>query len=210
MTAETAAPAGSLRDRKRVRARRDLQRAAVTLVERDGYQATTIEDICAAAEVSKSSFFRYFGSKEAVFRADLIEEATRAVWSEPRARSLDDLCELICATYQGLSEDDYDLERRRIMILQSVPELRPSLSDEALRPFPLIVGYVAAMLGQPAGSIHVRTMAGAVFGIISGPYLPVGGDPVELPATIDEAVAEIRGAFADFAELAPRLLSGPA
>lgn len=202
----TPTGAGSLRERKRARARRDLQRAAVALVERDGYQATTIEEICAAAEVSKSSFFRYFGTKEAVFRADLIEEAALARWTAPRARSLDDLCELVCAPYEELSQEDWDLERRRIAILQSVPELRPSLADEVLRPFPWLVEYLAAMLGQPAGSTHVRTLAGAVFGVIAGRFLPAQGHRFDLPASLDDVVAEIRAAFDDFARLAPALL----
>lgn len=209
-TTTPRAGTASLRDRKRLRARRDLQRAAIDMVEERGYAATTIDDICTVAEVSRSSFFRYFGTKEAVFGADLIAEETEAVWREPRTRTLDDLCELICTTYQGLSAEDYDLERRRIAILGSVPELRPYLADEILRPFPLMVGYVAAMLDMPATSVRVHTMAGAVVGILAGRFLPVDDQPVTLPATLDEAIAAIREAFADFAALAPQLAGGTA
>lgn len=204
-----AAPGGSLRDRKRIRARRDLQRAAVTLVEERGYAATTIEDICDAAQVSRSSFFRYFGSKDAVFRADLIEEESLATWSGPRQRSFDDLVGLICAPYEQLGQDDWDLERRRIEILQSVPDLRPHLADEILRPFPALVAYVAAWLDEDPGSVHVRTVAGALFGTIAGRFLPAHGQEIDLPARLDDAVADLREALTDAAALMPGLVAGP-
>jgi len=40
--------------------------AAFTLFARQGYDATSVEDIAGAAGVSRSTFFRSFGSKEAV------------------------------------------------------------------------------------------------------------------------------------------------
>lgn len=54
----------SLRDRKRARTRQALVDAAVELIERKGYEATTIADIAAAAEIGTRTFFSYFPSKE--------------------------------------------------------------------------------------------------------------------------------------------------
>jgi hypothetical protein len=54
----------SLRDRKRARTRQALIDAAVDLIERKGYEATTIADIAAAAEIGTRTFFSYFPSKE--------------------------------------------------------------------------------------------------------------------------------------------------
>jgi AcrR family transcriptional regulator len=190
-----APAAGSLRARKRDRARRDLQRAAIDLVEKNGYQATTVDDICRVAEVSKSSFFRYFGGKDAVFQTDIIEEATRSRWAAPRNRSLDDLCDLICEGYRDVTPEDWNIERRRIAVLQSVPELRAGLANEILRPYPLLVGYVAAMLDEPPESVPVRTMAGAIAGAITFRFYPIEGRTIELPRTVAQATAEIRTAF---------------
>jgi AcrR family transcriptional regulator len=67
-----AAPEG-LRLRKKLRTRLTIQDAAIELFADQGYEATTVEEICARAEVSTTTFFRYFRTKGAV----LLEEHGR-------------------------------------------------------------------------------------------------------------------------------------
>ncbi|WP_314034157.1 helix-turn-helix domain-containing protein [Dietzia sp. CH92] len=55
----------SLRDRKRRATLLAIEDAATELVLEYGYDAVTVEQICAAAEVSKRTFFNYVASKEA-------------------------------------------------------------------------------------------------------------------------------------------------
>lgn len=52
------------RDRRRERARYELARAAVRLIEEKGFAATTVEEIALAADYSASTFFRLFERKE--------------------------------------------------------------------------------------------------------------------------------------------------
>ncbi|PDT14663.1 TetR family transcriptional regulator [Rhizobium sp. J15] len=54
------------RERKRRQTRERIEQAAMTLFLERGFEATTIEDITEAADVSKRSFFDYFPSKEEV------------------------------------------------------------------------------------------------------------------------------------------------
>ena len=59
-----------MRERKKARTRAALREHALRLFREQGYQATTVEQIAAAAEVSPSTFFRYFPTKEDVVLQD--------------------------------------------------------------------------------------------------------------------------------------------
>jgi AcrR family transcriptional regulator len=187
----------TLRTRKRLRTRRELQRAAIRLVQEKGYDNTSVEDICAEAEVSRSTFFRYFGTKAAVFEADLIEEMAADRWLSLDEYSLAALCDGICATYRELTPEEFDQERRRIHLLQTVPELRGSFASELVRPLPWLIIFAARMLDLPADAQRVRTVAGVVFGVLATMQSPDSRGTIELPATKEDAIALFRVTFAD-------------
>src|ERR1700746_2085024 len=65
----TEQPLG-LRERKKIKTRHAIRREAFRLFDANGYAATTVEQIADAAEVSPSTFFRYFPSKESLLLAD--------------------------------------------------------------------------------------------------------------------------------------------
>lgn len=55
-----------LRERKRVRVRAEILRACESLFRKKGFEATSIDDIAAKAEISRQTFFNYFPGKDAV------------------------------------------------------------------------------------------------------------------------------------------------
>jgi AcrR family transcriptional regulator len=63
-------PPASLRERKKLETRLALARAALRLFEERGYAETTVDDIAAAANVSRRTFFRYFAGKDEVVIVD--------------------------------------------------------------------------------------------------------------------------------------------
>lgn len=56
----------NLRERKKLATWRAIRSAALQLFDEESYEATTVEQIAAAANVSRATFFNYFASKEAV------------------------------------------------------------------------------------------------------------------------------------------------
>src|ERR1700691_3962855 len=74
-----------LRERKKARTRAALREHALRLFREQGYQATTVEQIAAAAEVSPSTFFRYFPTKEdLVLQDDMDTRMVAAFARQPR------------------------------------------------------------------------------------------------------------------------------
>ncbi len=55
---------GGLRELKRLRTRRSIEDAATSLVDEKGFDAVTVDDICAAAGISRRTFFNYMDSKD--------------------------------------------------------------------------------------------------------------------------------------------------
>jgi AcrR family transcriptional regulator len=57
-----------LRERKKARTHQGIVDAAVEIFRERGYEKTTIEEIVRRVEISQPTFYKYFGSKDAVLR----------------------------------------------------------------------------------------------------------------------------------------------
>jgi AcrR family transcriptional regulator len=84
-------PAPGLRERKRQQTRERLTRMAMALFLERGFEATTLDDIAVAADISRRSFFHYFASKEDVvfaWQEEITAALVAAVAARPAAESM--------------------------------------------------------------------------------------------------------------------------
>lgn len=71
-----------LRERKKAKTHAAIQEHAMRLFAEQGYEATTVEQIAAAAEVSPSTLFRYFPTKQDIVLHDALDPLLFAAFGE--------------------------------------------------------------------------------------------------------------------------------
>ncbi len=164
----------SLRERKKARTRASLREHALRLFREQGYHETTVEQIAAAAEVSPSTFFRYFPTKEDVVLQDDMD--TRMV--EAFARQPPELSPIAAVraamqeTWRSFTPVEWEQLREGGRLSMQVPEIRARTMDEFSRLINVFAGALAARTGRCRDDLRVRVLAGAVIGVMMSVFLP--------------------------------------
>jgi AcrR family transcriptional regulator len=158
-------PAG-LRERKKAKTRAAIREHAMRLFDEQGYAATTVDQIAEAAEVSPSTFFRYFPTKEDVVLTDDYDEpildAFRA--QPPEVHPAEAMIRAIREVFAAVTPAEWKAEQRR----QRLVYLEPELQSRAMQQYVTMIGLVAAVIaeraGLPADDFSARVSAGALIG----------------------------------------------
>ncbi|GLZ04965.1 TetR family transcriptional regulator [Actinomadura sp. NBRC 104412] len=183
-----------LRERKKLRTRKAIQDHALRLFTEQGYAATTVEQICAAAEISPSTFFRYFPTKEDVVITDEYDPILIEMFRhQPRELSP---IEALRAALRDIFPYVYEQERetitRRTRLMLNEPALRGRLFEELRTGTQAAIAELAAeRTGHDPGDQRVQVFAWAVLGAMMSAlyaWLDSGGN-LDLPALVDENLA---------------------
>lgn len=124
-----------LRERKREELRQRIERAALELMLEHGFADVTVEMICESADVSRRTFFNYFGSKEAVVvgrdPGPLPEHLQEAFIDGPRGSILADLVRMLLAMMTTKPHDvDQKIWRARLELIRSDMTLAKAMADK--------------------------------------------------------------------------------
>lgn len=180
-------PAG-LRERKKAKTRAAIRDHAMRLFEEQGYAATTVDQIAEAAEVSQSTFFRYFPSKEDVILIDdydpMIVDAIKA--QPPGTSPVRALLEGMRAVFVHMSPEEWESEHRRQVIYQSVPELRAKAMNQTVNAIDMLAAALADRDGRPHDDTIYRVVAGAMVGVVLAVAPPGGRDGGVEPSDFEE------------------------
>lgn len=185
-------PKIGLRERKKMKTRAAIQHHALRLFREQGYHATTVEQIAEAAEISPSTVFRYFPTKEALVLEDIYDPLLIQAFHEQPA-GLSPIQALRKAVKSGLSKipaEEKKAIRERMELALSVPELRAALLVHVTDSLRMIADLLAERTGRDRGDFHVLAFAGVVIGALMSVQAYGAANPdADFEALIDEALA---------------------
>ena len=180
-------PEPDWRQRKKTATRDRIRASALLLFREQGYDATTVEQIAAAASVSHMTFFRYFPAKEDVALADSYDPLIAGLLRQtPASWPLGD--RIRTALLRGLRQV-YDTDRDTLLaqnkLIISTPALRERLWAGQIATQQLILEAV----GDARPSLQARVTVAACLAAASTAVLSWvenDGNP-ELPDLIEQA-----------------------
>jgi AcrR family transcriptional regulator len=157
-----------LRELKKQRTRWAIQEHALRLIAQQGYDSTTVEQIAAAAEISPSTFFRYFPTKEDVVIQDEYDPMIMAAFqAQPSADGPVTAFRLAMRkVLDGMDDDERKRVLERTKLIMSVPALRARTLDGLTGMMRLVADHVAARVGRDGDEMRVQVIAGACIGAL--------------------------------------------
>ena len=177
-----------LRDRKKIQTRETIRREAMRLIKENGYANTTVEQIAEAAEVSPSTFFRYFPSKEMVLMANDLDRVTIEALGQqpadmPSLQAFRRALEITMATRlggrvavrTGPAEDWCSRSRNS----------RPRSSTSIAAPLRGSPRPIAARTGREPDDFEVRVFVGALAGGLMAVLDRTSGVPERMFRALD-------------------------
>jgi AcrR family transcriptional regulator len=158
--------APGLRERKKQKTRWAIQEHALRLFAEQGYDATTIDQIAAAAEISPSTFFRYFPTKEDLVIADeyddlLVEGLRRQPAEVP---PLGAVRAVMAATLSQMGPEELARVWERTRLIMSVPALRSRSLENFVSTTAVFREAFSQRTGRSADDFELRVLAGAIVG----------------------------------------------
>jgi AcrR family transcriptional regulator len=184
--------AHGLRERKRRQTRERLTRVAMALFLERGFEATTLDDIAAAADISRRSFFHYFASKEDVVFA-WQEESTAALIAAVAARPANE--SMLTAAENAISAMVRQLEPGEAMAMAQLKRDNPALQARDQVKYEKLERALAAALGKRAGHKTERLQARLVAMIATG-AMRIGGELWAAEGAREKPEALVKRTFA--------------
>ncbi|MET9389879.1 TetR family transcriptional regulator [Streptomyces sp. NPDC006624] len=196
---EAGRPLG-LRERKKIKTRHAIRQATYALVREQGYESTTVEQIAERAEVSPSTVFRYFPTKEDIVLTDeydpMVEDLLRGrPADEPVLESLRwairESMVLALADNPDFGPEEMML---RVRLMAEVPAVRSRLMESMSVTGRLLCRALAERTGRHENDLEVRTYAMGLMGALleATLYWAEGDFREDLPELVDRTLATFR------------------
>jgi AcrR family transcriptional regulator len=184
-----------LRERKKLRTREQITEAAIALFADRGFEGTTVDDIAAAADVSRRTFFRYFARKEDVILAwkqETAQELRGALAVRPPDESPLDAVEGALTTLAGSYNARRELTLGLLRLFERPLEL-PHSQDTAWEEV-LAAGLAVRMGLDARRDPRPRLIASVGFAVLLATVQSwgAGGAEGDLPELLQQGFAALR------------------
>jgi AcrR family transcriptional regulator len=192
----------TLRDRKRERTRQAVLAAATDLFERQGFEATTVADIAAAADIGTRTFFSYFPTKEDLLvpgADDRVRTTRDAIASRrPDEGPMDVLLRSLADVLARPADGDGMVDRLaalRTRMFRTEPAVRGKLLQIQHSAGEEIAGLLVEAFPDRLDRVSAGATVGAFLGAVQGALeqLLDGGtvDRAELRTRLEQAVRSV-------------------
>jgi mycofactocin system transcriptional regulator len=185
--------------RRRVTSRDELEQTAFALFAAQGFEATTVDEIAAAAGIGRRTFFRYFPSKNDIpwgaFEDELDRMRVRLKAGPPEVPLMDAI-RLALIDFNRVAPAQVPLHRRRMELILRVPALlaHSTLRFTAWRE--VVAEFVAERTGRRPEELAPQAIAHAVLGVSVAAYEHWLDHPsADLGVLLDDAMRQLSGAF---------------
>ncbi|NEB81700.1 TetR family transcriptional regulator [Streptomyces sp. SID14478] len=169
-SAQSAAePKVGLRERKKIKTRMAIRDATYRLIMDQGYDATTVEQIAEAAEVSPSTVFRYFPTKEDIVLTDEFDPIVeRELRKRPADESIVDSLRHIIDHAMNLAQhgEDAEVSKLRMRLQVEVPAVRSRMMESMSVTGQMMCRVIADRTGRDEGDLEVRAYAMGLVGAL--------------------------------------------
>lgn len=182
-------------------ARDRLAQAAFALFDEQGYERTTVDDITERAGLGRTTFFRYYRSKEDVIFPDhdlMLRQVRDRLSSSSRQTALAAVSDAIRLVLLHYIEEG-DVARRRYALTSTVPALRDREIATVARYQRVLREFIAEWLGESGepASLRAEIMAAAVVAAHNHVLRRwLRGESPEPVTELDEALHQIIVLFA--------------
>ncbi|WP_374193563.1 TetR/AcrR family transcriptional regulator [Streptomyces sp. BSE7-9] len=164
--APDAPPRPGLRERKKTKTREAIRGATYALVAERGYDSMTIEQIAERAEVSPSTVFRYFPTKEDIVITDEYDEPLLAeLAARPADEPWTDSVRYVIrkAVHLAVTEQP-EITTLRARLMLEVPAVRARMRETLTGIGRTLADAIAGRTGLDPDGLEVRVHAMALVG----------------------------------------------
>ncbi|MEU6642484.1 mycofactocin system transcriptional regulator [Saccharomonospora sp. NPDC046836] len=186
--------------RRRSTSQYELERVAFELFERDGFDATTVDEIAKGAGIGRRTFFRYFESKNDVVWGSFTEQLDQ-MREQFRGRLADEplmqAVRAVVVEFNKVEPAEVDRHRRRMDLILRVPALQAHSTLRYGDWRAVVAEFAAERLGEEPGALRPQAIAHAALGVALAAYEYWLEHPdVPLCDVLDEGLAELAHGFA--------------